>query len=77
MVLAVEAMSETETRREWWVVSTVLVPPTLMLKDRVTGVVGFAIPETREDWRRAYSAPSAPYRYEGDPGRVSMAAPKP
>ena len=58
--------------KDWWVVSTAVDPPTLLLEDRTTGVSGFVRPETKEEWRRAWSAPSAPYPYEGDTQRVSL-----
>jgi hypothetical protein len=56
---------------DWWVYSTSIGDVVLMLENRATGARGLVRNPTREEWRRAYSAPSNPYPWT-DASRVEL-----
>jgi hypothetical protein len=60
-----------EHQHEWVVFSTALQEGWLMLQCEICGSQGTVDDPTREEWRRAYHAPSAPYRWVDD-SRVTV-----
>lgn len=52
-----------EIAREWWVFSTALKDVVLMLECRKTGAFGIVRNPSKAEWRRAFTAPSDPYRW--------------
>ena len=60
-----------EHDHEWVVFSTTLQEGRLMLQCVICGIEGTIDDPTREEWRRAFHAPSAPYRW-GNASRVTV-----
>lgn len=55
--------------RDWWVYSTVIDGRLICVKCRNTGIRGTIADFTEDEWRRAFEAPSNPYRWD-DANRV-------
>jgi hypothetical protein len=51
------------TEHEWWVFSTALYEGWLMLYCDKTGKTGSVRDPSKEEWSRAFTAPSDPYRW--------------
>lgn len=60
-----------ETKREWWVFSTCLGARELMLHCGLTEALSVVEKPTKEEWSRAFTAPSEPYRWT-DEDRVTF-----
>jgi hypothetical protein len=56
-------------QHEWWVFSTALREGWLMLYCETTGQTGSVRDPSKEEWAKAYNAPSNPYRWH-DESRV-------
>ena len=65
------SLNDNATDHEWWVFSTCLGTCELMLRCAKTDAFA-VIPNTTEaEWKRAYHAPTRPYRWpESERGRV-------
>jgi hypothetical protein len=61
-------------QHEWWVFSTALKEVWLMLYCNKTGTTGSVRDPSKEEWAKAYDAPSKPYRWH-DESRVIVDKP--
>lgn len=59
-------------KRKWWVYSTAIANGVLMLECRETGEYGIVRNPSREEWAKAFYAPSNPYRWRGGDDRVEL-----
>lgn len=66
---------EPEEAREWEVVGIAMghVPPSIMLQCRRTKALAYVEDYSRDEWAKAYHAPSAPYLWN-DLGRVILSS---
>ena len=62
---------EMDKNNEWVVCSTVLDGALLLECDK-TGMIGVVRDPTKEEWRKAFDAPSNPYRWLGGDERVEI-----
>lgn len=62
------------TSHDWWVFSTAILDGVLMVECRATGAFGIVRNPTKEEWRKAFHAPSRPYRWD-QPERVEITSP--
>ena len=60
---------EVEMQRNWWVYSTALSDRSLLVEDRNSGERGYVPDPSKDEWDRAFRAPSKPYPWN-DSSRV-------
>ena len=63
----------TTCEHEWIVISTALLPPTIMVNCNVCNAFGGVLEHTAEEWALAYYAPSMPFRWADDDRVILLA----
>jgi hypothetical protein len=63
--------------RDWFVFSTCLSTRELMLMDNHTGDFAVVKDPTKEEWSKAFHAPSKPYTWGGSEDRVFLKVRRP
>lgn len=72
MIQAVDSPVERAAAvRDWWVISTAIMEVVLIVRCRRTGAVGIVRDPSREEWDKAFHAPSNPYPWT-DSSRVKV-----
>ncbi len=67
-----DGMDYCDRGHDWWVYSTAMVSGCLMVHCRACGMEGVVDDPSLNEWKRAFHAPSNPYRWEY-PDRVEVA----
>jgi hypothetical protein len=66
---------EEERESDWWVYSTALADGVILVENRTTGARGAIHDWTKEEWTKAFHAPSKPYPWT-DVARVRVRHPE-
>lgn len=57
-------LDKPDVKRDWWVYSTALATASLMVECHKTGAKGVVRDPTIVEWKKAFYAPSKPYRWK-------------